>query len=81
MDYRMDPGRREAALAMADAPADQDDRKDVLRGYTDDGYHVEANYAVDAWTVLAQAEQIVATAGRPRRIGDIDGTYRDGREI
>jgi hypothetical protein len=75
----MDPGRLEASLAMADAPADQEGRKEVLRGYTDDDYHLEASYAADAWNVLAVAEHEIILASR--RYGHMDGTYRDGGEI
>ncbi len=77
MDH-MDPGRREAALAMADALPDNPSRRGVLAGYTDDGYHREADYAAVAWACLIEAEDIVLR-GRPPR--GFDSTYRDGREI
>lgn len=77
MDH-MDPGRREAALAMADALPDNPSRRGVLAGYTTDGYHREATYAAVAWTCLMEAESIIL---RLRRSGGYYGTYRDGEEI
>lgn len=77
----MDPGRREAILAMADAPADMSGRLAVADGYEGDGYMTEAMWASWAWYVLTSAETVIDVESLRIRRQGLSGTYRDGEEI
>lgn len=77
----MDPGRREAVLAMADAPADTAGRKDVTHGYEGDGYMAEAMAASWAWFSLVAAENIVGAEFAWAREYGLYGIFRDGEEL
>ena len=77
----MDPGRREAILAMADAPADMSGRLAVADGYEADGYVTEAMWASWAWFALTSAETVIEVESRRIRKQGMSGTWNNGEEL
>lgn len=77
----MDPGRREAVLAMADALATPSARGDVLLGYVNGGYVDLADAARWSWVVLVRAEMVVDDSMKAQKFDWFNRTYRDGEEI
>ena len=75
----MDPGVREAILALADAVDDYAARDAVWVGYSDSGYADLADAVDLAWEVLDVAERIV-TGALLRLVGMYE-TYVDGEEL